>query len=388
MVTTAVVARLPLAALGIAVLVHLQRLTGSFAVAGAISGALALAQGIGGPLLGRVVDGHGQTRTLVASSVVACGALGALAVLPGGSPTGMYFLLAVVLGAATPPVGACLRTLLAVVVPAGPQLRRAYALDAAATELTWVSAPPLVLLAATLWDSGVALLAAAAVLVVATAAFAALPVSRHWRPAPRRPLVRGALRSAAMRTLVAILVGVGVLFGATEVAITAAADAMGSPAAAGVLLGLWGVGSFAGGLVATRCGSARTATGLAVLLAALSAGHLALVPAMGSAVTLGAVITLAGALIAPILASAYAMVDSAAPAGTVTEAFAWIATASATGSSAGAALAGAVVAISPSAGFVVAGGAAALAALLTVIRGGTLPVTATPPLATAVLVAA
>ncbi len=378
MVATATVARLPLAAFSVGVLVHVQRLTGSFAVAGVVTGALALAQGVGGPLLGRFVDGHGQTRALVASCLVASGALGALAVLPTGSPTALLVVLAVLLGAATPPVGACVRTLLAVVVPAGDGLRRAYAADATTTELTWVSGPPLVLVAATLWDSRVALLLLAAVLVAATVWFAALPVSRQWRP-PARPEVSGsgptrgrALDSAAMRTLVLALLGVGVLFGATEVAATAAADALGAGAAAGALLGLWGVGSFAGGIAATRCGTARSGTGLAVLLAALGVGHLALVPAAGSIVALGAVITVAGAMIAPILAGAYAMVDGAAPAGTVTEAFAWIATASAVGSAAGAALAGVVVeAGSPIAGFAVAGGAGVLAALVVLARRDT-----------------
>ena len=45
-------------------------------------------------------------------------------------------------------------------------------------------------------------------------------------------------------------------------------------------------------------------------------------------------------MIAPTCATAYAMVDAAAPAGTTTEAFAWLATAIAIGTSAGAAAAG------------------------------------------------
>ena len=51
---------------------------------------------------------------------------------------------------------------------------------------------------------------------------------------------------------------------------------------------------------------------------------------------------LAGAAIAPTYATVYAMVDHAAPAGTVTEAFAWLATAMAVGVAAGAAGAGVV----------------------------------------------
>src|SRR4051812_50104211 len=43
------VARLPLTMVGIGLLVHAQRLTGSFAVAGLVSGAYAVATGAGGP---------------------------------------------------------------------------------------------------------------------------------------------------------------------------------------------------------------------------------------------------------------------------------------------------------------------------------------------------
>ena len=67
-----------------------------------------------------------------------------------------------------------------------------------------------------------------------------------------------------MRTLVLALGSAGLLFGATEVAVTAAADALGGTAAAGPLLGLWGVGSLIGGIVVARAGGgARTGAGLA-----------------------------------------------------------------------------------------------------------------------------
>ena len=99
-------------------------------------------------------------------------------------------------------------------------------------------------------------------------------------------------------------------------------------------------------------GGARTGAGLALMLAALAAGHLALAAAAGSAVALAGVLALAGATIAPTYATIYAMVDHAAPAGTVTEAFAWLETAVAVGASIGAASAGAVAeAAGPAAAF-------------------------------------
>ena len=82
---------------------------------------------------------------------------------------------------------------------------------------------------------------------------------------------------------------------------------------------------------------------------------------------------LAGATIAPTEATIYATVDHATPAATMTEAFAWLATAMAVGGAVGAASAGLVVDhAGPTAGFALAGGAGALAVLSTVLRSRTL----------------
>ena len=73
-----------------------------------------------------------------------------------------------------------------------------------------------------------------------------------------------------MRTLVIVLIAVGVLLGADEVAVVAAAKTLDSTTAAAPLLAIWGAGSFAGGLLAARLGGgARTAAGLAIVLGAL-----------------------------------------------------------------------------------------------------------------------
>ena len=177
-----------------------------------------------------------------------------------------------------------------------------------------------------------------------------------------------------MRTLVIVLIAVGVLLGADEVAVVAAAKTLDSTTAAAPLLALWGVGSFAGGLLAARLGGgARTAGGLALVLGALTVGHLALIPAAGSVVALGGVLLLAGATIAPTEATIYAMVDRATPAATMTEAFAWLATAMAVGGAVGAAGAGLLVdRAGPTAAFALAGVAGALAVLITMLRSRTL----------------
>jgi MFS family permease len=85
------------------------------------------------------------------------------------------------------------------------------------------------------------------------------------------------------------------------------------------------------------------------------------------------VLLLAGAAIAPAEASVNAMVDDAAPPGTTTEAFAWLASAMAVGGALGAAASGTLIdRVGPTAAFALAGGAGALAVLVTALRARTL----------------
>jgi MFS family permease len=375
LLSISVLARLPLAMLGIGVLVHAKSVSGSFAAAGLTAGALAAAQAIGGPLLGRLADRRGQTAVLVVSAVVAAAALVVLAALPTGAPVAALVTPAAVLGASAPPVPACVRALLPGLVGDPEALRRVYAVDSAAVELTWISGPPLVLLLGALWSTGAALAVAGVLLGAFTLLFAAAPASRTWRaPAGDGRPAGSALRSPGVRTLALVLAGAGLVFGATEVAVAAAADGLGHAAAAGPLLGLWGLGGLLGGVAATRAGGgAGSGAGLALLVAALGAAHAAAAATTGSLGALAAALVLAGTLIAPTCASVYAMVDDVARDGTVTEAFAWLATAVAIGTSAGSAIAGAVAeAAGPAPAFMLAGAPAAVAALIAAARATTL----------------
>jgi len=354
----------------IALLVNAQRVTGSFAVAGAVSGAYAISAAASAPLLGGLVDRRGQTAVLIGTAVVAALALVTTGVLPASTSPVVLVALGAVTGLATPPLSACVRTLLPGLISEPGRLPALFAFESTVLEVTFVLGPPLALGIGALWSAGAALASSGIVMLVCTLAFAVQPASRAWRPDPARPRRPGrSLRSPAIFTLALIEVGTGVVFGATEVGVTAAAKALGSTAAAGPLLGLWGIGSLVGGIAATRLGGgAKRAGGLAGLLAALAVAHGALLLSTGSVLALGGVILLAGATIAPTAASIYAMVDRAAPAGSRTEAFSWVETASSSGAALGAAVAGAIVqAAGARAAFAFAGLAGAVALTVALI---------------------
>jgi MFS family permease len=375
LLAASIVARLPLAMLSIAILVHVQKVTGSFAVAGLACSAYAISEAVAAPALGRLVDRHGQSRVLLAGASVTAAALIGMGLEPADGPRVLLVALAGLAGVATPPLAACVRTLLPAIVARPAELPALFALESTLLEVTFVAGPPLALGLGALWSTGTALVVSALMLAAGTVAFAAHRVSRAWRPDTVAVRSRaGSLGSAAIRILIIVDLGTGIVFGATEVGVAATAKHTAGALGAAPLLALWGAGSLIGGLVVTRWGDRlRGALQLPVLLGALAVSHGALLITTHSLAAMGAILLVAGATIAPTGSVIYALVDRFAPAGTRTEAFSWLSTSSSTGAAAGAAVAGALVqAMGPEAAFAFAGLAGGVAAAVGTLGAGRL----------------
>lgn len=367
------VARVPAAAAGIVFVLRTKELTGSFAAAGVASGAHALAASACAPVLGRLVDRRGQTLVLLAGALLSAAAFLVFALLTAGASLLAIVPCAILSGAAMPPIGACLRTLWPSLLGDPAQVHAAFALESALLETTYIAGPVLIAGAIGAWSTAASAVTCAALLLAGTLVFATASASRAWRGTPRAPGQGGALRAPGVRTLAVVFVLIGVAFGAVEVAVPAASDAAGSPATAGWLLGIWGLGSFLGGLAAAHAKPpADRVRRLCVLLIALAVGHALLALPVGL-YALAALLLAACAAIAPSFGLAYGLVDTAAPEGTVTEAFTWLTTGIAAGLAGGSALAG-VLAEGPGAGagFAVAAGGAALAAAFAATRRATI----------------
>jgi MFS family permease len=360
------VARLPMGALGLLLVLHTQQMTGSYGKGGLASAAYAIALGISNPALARAVDRRGQTLVLRVGAPLAAAAIVVLATLPADAPLGAILAAAAVAGACQPPVGACMRALWPVLLDSPERRHAAYSMEGALLEIVYICGPLVIVAGIGSWSTSIAMAACAAFLLVGDLAFAAHPISRTWRPhADVARDLTGALRGPGVRVLVAVFVLCGLSVGAVEVAVPAVLDTTGHRELTGVLLGLWGVGSMLAGLAIGRLGAAPDPPRrLALALAAWGLAHAA-IGISGDPLVLGLVLTVAGATIAPTFVSANGMLDDLAPTGTLTEAFTWTSTGIAVGIAAGSAVAGAVVdAASPAIATAALGAGGILAALV------------------------
>jgi MFS family permease len=370
LVTATLLARFPIGVNALAIVLYLRERTGSFAVAGAVAGALAAGSGLGAPVQGRLVDRLGQRRVLVPLAVVHAAALG-LVVLCGqlGAPIAVIALCGFAAGFAIPPTSSVLRSM-------WPELLRdrrdllqaAYALDSTMIELIFIAGPLLTAGVAALASPAGALIASSISVVTGTTLFTALPPSRAFRPEPAAGAGRlGALASPGVRTLVLTSLPAGIGLGICEVGIPAFARAEGAAEAAGILLAVWSLGSGAGGLlygVLPRPALGRTHLLVAAALP-LSLLPLAAAPSVG---VMALLVLPAGCCIAPLLATRNELVGRVAPPGARTEAYTWPVTAFVGGIAIGSALAGTLVegpgwrvAFLIAAAFAAAGAALALA---------------------------
>lgn len=323
--TASVVGRLSLGMTGLAALLLVKDTTGSYAVAGAVSAAYALAFAVAAPGRARSADRGGPRRVLVQCGVLHPLGLVALVVLcsvDAAVPT--LLLAAVAAGATVPPHGAVMRALWGTLVH-GPAIATAYALEAVVVELCFVLGPLLVAIGIALEGPSTALLLSAALGSVGALWLAALAVVRTVEPHPDRASSSyGPLASPVVRALLLTVFWIGLGFGSVEVAVTAFVEEEGrSTGVTGVVLAVWSLGSMAGGLVyGALHPTTRPARQLPVLVAALALASL--LPVLtGTVLLLSVALFVYGTTIAPFSACNSVLLGAAAPAGTVTEAFAW-----------------------------------------------------------------
>ncbi|MGW2746317.1 MFS transporter [Streptomyces sp. NPDC001450] len=342
LLTGTLVGRLPNATAAIALVLFVRAEGGTYSLAGALAAVYGVANAVGQPVLGRLVDLYGQPRVQLPAAVLSALAMTAFA-FSGTDPLPFAYAAVAAAGLFTPPLEGGLRALWPSVLPREEQVHTAYAMDAVAQEVMFTVGPLLVTLCAALWSERAALLVLNAVGVLGALSVVVSPPSRAWRSAPREAHWLGALRSPGLLVLLGALLFVGIALGSITVASVPYADDHGGDAVYGWLMAALGLGALVGGTVyGARRWSGPPERRLRILVALLAVCYLPLL-LMPGAVAMVLLTVVSGVFLAPCIACAFIIVDRHAPSGTVTEAFSWLVTTFTVGASVGTGLAGPVV---------------------------------------------
>ena len=335
---------LPIGMYVLGIVLLAREATGSFADAGRVVGAFGLANAVGAVAQGRLMDRLGQPCVLRTAAVAHALALVALVVAAReGASAWVLGVCAAAGGGSLPQVPAAMRSLWSSLVADPEQRATAYALVAIVFEVAVMTAPALVAVIASAASAEAAVLVAAALASGAAVAFSATAGSRGWRGERHEIGWLGPLAAPGMRTVFVVVAAFGAAMGVLQVALPAFGAERGSAEEGGLLLVALSGGSLAGGLIyGARPWPGSLTRRWVVLLLALATGC-ALLAVGDSYATLAPLLFLTGLLIAPVAVVGSTLLDTVAPPGTATEAFAGMIMGIVAGSAAGNALAGAVV---------------------------------------------
>ncbi|MFC5007105.1 MFS transporter [Dactylosporangium cerinum] len=326
--------------------------TGSYATAGVVTGAFAVADALVGPQVGRLIDRFGQRRVLLPAALVHALAVAALVLSAGyGAPGWVLAAAGALVGASLPQLSAAALARWSALLDGErkPALPTAYALESLSNSVAYLVGPALVSTIAAAGRPVLGTLSAAA-LVVAGGSILAL--QRRTEPPVLAPDGgRAHHRRALLRPGFVVLVGVnttiGGFFGTMSIAVTAFALERGTPGLAAVLFAASnGAGLLAVLVYGLRRWHAEPRIQLAVAAVALGLGSLPLLARGSPAVVLAGVVAgvlLTAVAVPVVLVLGSTLADAVVDRGVLTEAFAWLGSASAAGGAVAAMVAGLAV---------------------------------------------
>lgn len=324
-------ARLPLGMLNLAILLHVQSMSGSYAVAGLVVASLSVGEAVAMPVTARLAGRFGMVPTLLVAAVANGAGMVALALTRG--PTALLMLLGVLIGASVPPLLPVIRALYPQMVPRDG-VRALFALDTTAQELIWVVGPMAATFLAASVSTAAPLFLSAGVTITGTCWF--LLGAKRFKPriGSSTSSFGSVLKNRAVILAIAASGALVASFMALEVGIIAD---LGGGLMAGVAIAIGSVGSLIGGLAFghRRLGVAGVVGALTVVAVGTALFGVAdSIPLQFTA------LFFSGMGFAPAMSVLYIMVSQETAEHAASEAFGWLTSAALVGGALGTAIAG------------------------------------------------
>jgi MFS family permease len=338
-----VLGRLPMATLGLGIVLLVVSQTGSYGLAGSVSAASLLAESAAAPVLGRVIDRIGQRRLLIPAVLgFTVSVLLLVVAVEQQWPPVLLHVIAAATGAFFPPIGACVRARWSYTLGSGQTLQTAFALESVNDEVVFIAGPVLVTVLATQVHETAGLLV---VLVLTGCGILWLAYQRSTEPPPQAVGHEAAepLPKLWLGAMVAAAACLGSLFGSAEVITVAFADEHGRAGLTGLLLAGWAFGSLLAGIIT------GAVTWKVTPLRRYRLGTVALVavmvpfPFIDNLAVLAVWLFIAGFAVSPTFVAVFSLIESTVPATRLTEGITWLSTGIALGVAPGAAISGRII---------------------------------------------
>ncbi len=332
MIAAQLTARFPSGMTSLAILLHVEQQSGSYAAAGLVLAATSVGQAVAGPVTSRWMGAWGMRRVLTLTAAICTLAILSLAMLPLN--LGGHMAFGLLAGLSTPPIQSAVRTIYPKLVNSS-QLTPLFSLDASLQEIIWVIAPVVITFTSTQVGTTEGLMLVAIILVLGCSWFILSPeVGRVRIPRSRRAFGRVLMRPPVMLATVLGFLLIGAC-SAVEVGVVATFDH--GSIESGVVLGIMAAGSLIGGLSFGHIPIGPWALARRMVLVTIG---LSLTLVLLNAYWLAAMLFIAGLGIAPALAVLFAITTASVKFSETAEAFGWAGTGQLIGAAAGSAIAG------------------------------------------------
>jgi MFS family permease len=321
------VMRMPIAIYPIGLVLLISTRTGHYGFAGLLSGAYVVVNGIGNPILARLVDRYGQRRILLPASAVHVGGIGVVCLLAKlHSPQWTLLIPTAVAGFGLLAVGSLIRARWSLVLAGRPELSTAFSLESILDEVIFTVGPLIATVIATQVNAILGLLLGAALVATGTAWLQpqhATEPPPHPADAPRH---QSAVRYRGMVLMTVAAGFMGAVFSSAEVTMVAFCGQRHHTGAAGLVVACLAFGSGVSGFVygarTWRAGLLRRFVVQSLIFATLPVLFLAAVNIPVLAVCAFVV----GMGIAPMLITAFGLIAEVVPSMALTEGMAWLTT--------------------------------------------------------------